>query len=195
MLRAGILYRIGHALDFISAHPLSEQQFLNSFGQWDGVSGKTIISTSKRFGWITQQPSGDITITASGQALCDASQPIARLRSQLEQIISSLRPAWAALATRGRNAVASYAPHDAVQCLTEAGLLDQTDAQTVEWWDRLARDYRSVRDDDRTETGRLGERCTFEYERQRTGAQPVWVALDSNDAGYDIISRVGPEDA
>jgi hypothetical protein len=77
----------------------------------------------------------------------------------------------------------------------DATLLDGTEEEVVSWWDRLAAYYRTVRDDDRMTTGRIGERCSSEYELRRTGFEPKWIALDANDAGYDLISQVEKEDA
>jgi hypothetical protein len=195
MLRVGVLYRIGDALDFLGDHPLSEQQFLTSFGDWEGISGNTILDTCKRLGWIATKPTSELLITPTGKSLCEVRRPAARLRLQLEHIISLTRPTWAALAVRGRNAVVSYAPKEAVQCLSDAALLDGTDDEVVSWWDRLAAYYRTLRDDDRMTTGRIGERCSSEYELRRTGSEPNWVALDTNDAGYDLISMIEREDS
>jgi hypothetical protein len=195
MLRVGVLYRVGDALDFLSRHPLSEQQFLTSFGDWEGVSGSAVLETCTRLGWIATKPTSELLITPTGKSLCEVRRPEARLRLQLEHIISLTRPTWAALAVRGRNAVVSYAPKEAVQCLSDAALLDGTDEEVVGWWDRLARYYRTLRDDDRMTTGRIGERCSSEYELRRTGFKPNWVALDTNDAGYDLITRIAKEDA
>lgn len=195
MLRVGVLYRIGHALDYLASHPLSEQQFLSSFNNWEGVSGQTVIETCKRLGWIAAKPTSELLITPVGQSLCDVRRDTERLRLQLEHIISITRPTWAALAVRGRNAVASYAPREAVQCLSEADLLDGTDSEVVAWWDRLAAYYRTVQANERMDTGRLGERSSFEYEVRRTGVEPKWVALDANEAGYDLLSRMDKTDA
>jgi hypothetical protein len=195
MLRVGVLYRIGHVLDYLASTSLSEAQFLTSFGNWEGIPGDTIIDTCKRFGWITATAASELCLTPIGKSLCEVRNPPARLRLQIDTVISITRPAWAALAARGRNAVESYAPSEAVQCLSEASLLDGTDEEVVSWWDRLATYYRSIRDDDKMLTGRLGERASFNHEIKRTISTPNWVALDTNNAGYDLISRIDREDA
>jgi hypothetical protein len=45
------------------------------------------------------------------------------------------------------------------------------------------------------ETGRHGERLSVEYERHRTGKMPKWQSVESNLAGYDILSVLSLEDS
>ncbi len=194
MFRVGVLYRVGEVLDFLSSHQLTEEQFLRSFDSWDGVAGTSVVQTCKRLGWVAARSTDELLLTQNGKAICEIRRPHDRLRLQLEQMIGLLRPAWAAMAVRGRNAVLSYAPADTVQCLRDADLVHGTSEEVVAWWDRLAGYYRSVRDDEHMVTGRQGERCSFEWERRRTAVEPVWTALSTNDAGYDLLSRLSKTD-
>ena len=57
----------------------------------------------------------------------------------------------------------------------------------VNWWDKMAENERE--DVDYLVIGREGERLTMEYETTRTGKKPLWQSIETNLAGYDIISR------
>ena len=103
-------------------------------------------------------------------------------------------PLWASSSVQGRQALATYAPPEAVQCFREAGLLDGQDDEVVAWWDVLACRYRAAQDEVYLQIGRLGEKRTFDLESQRTGRRPKWVALEYSDAGYDVVSCVGEGD-
>jgi hypothetical protein len=39
-----------------------------------------------------------------------------------------------------------------------------------------------------TEIGRSGEKMSFDHEWKRTGLKPIWQAVESNLAGFDILS-------
>ena len=62
------------------------------------------------------------------------------------------------------------------------------------FWDALAARARGQKDDRLNAIGREGERLSLAFERERTGRQPKWVAIDNNDDGYDILSVVSADD-
>jgi hypothetical protein len=68
--------------------------------------------------------------------------------------------------------------------------LDGTDADTVQWWDSLSVAARTESQHELLTIGRFGERLSLKYEQSRIGAEPLWQALESNAAGYDILSWV-----
>lgn len=83
---------------------------------------------------------------------------------------------------------------DEKACFTDAGLLsDHLDPGIITWWDIIATKIRTQDQQAKNETGRLGERNTIKYERNRTNSEPIWMSIDSNLAGYDIKSRVSED--
>ncbi len=62
------------------------------------------------------------------------------------------------------------------------------------FWDALAARARGLKDDRLTAIGRIGERASIEFEQNRTGHKPLWVALESNADGYDVLSIVDKTD-
>ncbi|MDP3549575.1 MAG: DUF3883 domain-containing protein [Novosphingobium sp.] len=110
----------------------------------------------------------------------------------IDGIIANRSPIWARLAPAGRNHVLQAIGVNGVQCLRSAGLLN-TDARATDWWDALASANRSERDARLLAQGREGERLSLEYEtdrlrREGISRDPVWVAMDDNTVGYDILS-------
>jgi len=190
MFRVGILYRLPDLIGLVQAQSLTVASFLQHFPQWHDVPSVVAVETGVTGGWLSRSPAGDLCATEAGLALRTISSPQARLREQIARLIEVASPAWAALVHRGRETVCVYAPGEAVQCLREAGLLDGIDTETVAWWDRLSSASRSRQDAGRLRTGRRGERLSWEYELERTGTAPEWKALDTVEAGYDLLSIV-----
>lgn len=110
--------------------------------------------------------------------------------SILYDYISLCCPSWGALIPSGRKEAYFFMPSEAQRCFRESGLLRDSSSDVVEWWDTLAGLYRSTNESKRIEIGRKGESLTMQYEALRTGSTPFWESLDSNKAGYDIISIV-----
>lgn len=111
-------------------------------------------------------------------------------RFVLRAYVREARPGWAYKIPAGREEVFSAMDADELFCFKEAGLTGSpvTDA-VVRWWDECAAFFRSSNDNDLLLIGRDGERATIRYELHRTGCCPSWVSVDSNFAGYDILSR------
>ena len=110
----------------------------------------------------------------------------------IEAIIATRSPIWSRLAPAGRSHVLQAIGVNGVQCLRAAGLLGH-DARATDWWDALAAAYRGERDARLLAQGRKGERLSLEYEYERLSRAgiarpPVWVAIDDNTVGYDILS-------
>lgn len=110
-------------------------------------------------------------------------------RNVLEQYIRTMRPVWANRMPVGRQETFSALNGDQRFCFREAGLAnDPIGDSAVEWWDRIAADFRSQMERDLLAVGRKGERLTIQYERRRTGRTPKWMSIETNFAGYDILS-------
>lgn len=110
----------------------------------------------------------------------------------IDTVIATRQPLWARLAPAGRSHVLQALGVNGAQCLRAAGLLDMNPRAT-DWWDALATAHRGERDARLLAQGRDGERLSLDYENarlQREGIarEPVWVAIDDNMVGYDILS-------
>lgn len=110
----------------------------------------------------------------------------------IDAVISTHQPLWARLAPAGRSHVLQAVGVNGAQCLRAAGLLDMNPRATG-WWDALAMAHRGERDARLLAQGREGERLSLDYERarlQREGIarEPVWVAIEDNMVGYDVLS-------
>lgn len=110
-------------------------------------------------------------------------------RKILAGYIESCEPAWAKRIPYGRKEAYLIMTAEEQRCFTEAGLMDSTDPDVIEWWDNIAEFERAKKDASLLDIGREGERITMLFEQQRTGVAPDWISIDSNLSGYDILSR------
>lgn len=127
-------------------------------------------------------------------AFCVVGSRQHRLRETLSELLQRIRPFWAQAAFRGRRHVVDSLSVDQIQCFEVAGLLaSPASDDVVAWWDRIGRFFRNLYEESKAETGRAGERLTLEYERRRLIAdrierQPIWVAVDDEGRGFDVLS-------
>lgn len=112
-------------------------------------------------------------------------------RLMIGDYIKHSSDSWISLIPRGRKECSPYLPPDVLACVKNAGLLvsPATD-DIVLWWDQQAQYIRKEQELATLEVGRIGEKLTLEYERRRTGKDPVWKSIESNLAGYDVLSIV-----
>lgn len=158
------------------------------------VSSKDILHAAVELRWIEPSADGLLVTTVKGTRALSAPDNAAKLQLLVLDYIDASDPPWTQLATHGRREVLLQAPKGVSQVLVEAGLAYSCDSDTVAFWDALAARARGIRAASLSETGRTGERLSIEVERQRTGQEPKWIALDSNADGYDVLSRVSMED-
>ena len=110
-------------------------------------------------------------------------------RDILYEYICEARPAWANRIPAGREEAFASMNKDELFCFKEAGLACRpVTASIVAWWDEVAEHFRSHTDNDLVQIGRAGEKLTIMYELERTGRLPSWISVESNFAGYDILS-------
>ncbi len=117
-----------------------------------------------------------------------------RFRETLRELLRRIRPAWARACHLGRLRMVSSLSVDQIQCFEVAGLLSSpaTD-EVVAWWSDVGRFFRTLHDEIRADVGRAGERLTLEHEERRLTAegierQPVWVSVDDEGRGFDVLS-------
>lgn len=159
------------------------------------VPSQDILDAALDIRWLSVGTDGFLKPTPRGERALAAPSSRAKLRVLVLDHIEARDTPWLQLASSGRREVLMHAPKELRQIFVEAGLAYDGDPETVAFWDALASRARGVRDEALTEIGRAGERLTLEYEKRRTGADPKWVALDSNSDGYDVLSRLDMGDS
>lgn len=115
------------------------------------------------------------------------------LRLTLFRLAILLKPFWAKISFLGRDRVRAVLSGGALQCLNYAGLLGPIDESVRQWWDELAAYFRAEQSQKLLEIGRRGEQLSFQLEAetlQELGISevPVWISIEDNTAGYDILS-------
>ncbi len=166
----------------------------SAFTKIGGMPARDVLAMALELQWIEATSADTIVLAESGRRLIDLPSHQARTRAVILDHIDILRPVWLQAALSGRSRVLRFAGPTIAQVFDEAGLVTGTDADTVAFWDALAARARGLENDKLTAIGRIGERATLEYERERTGTEPRWVALDNNADGYDVLSVVSSED-
>jgi hypothetical protein len=115
-------------------------------------------------------------------------------RSCVDRIVALKSPIWVRLAPGGREQVTRALGLNVAQCLRAAGLLDNPpDRDTWLWWDRLASAVRADRDAALLAQGREAELWSYERECKLVAdagieRAPMWVSIEDNSLGYDILS-------
>tara|TARA_Y100001958_G_C21125055_1_gene468029 strand:- start:337 stop:942 length:606 start_codon:yes stop_codon:yes gene_type:complete len=116
------------------------------------------------------------------------------MRNQLYDIVFSLKPDWAAVLSQGRTSSMKFLRDNIKQLFIEAKLYDETGSdyndEAVKWWDLISLAYRNEINQKKILIGRFGERLTMDYEHKRTKKPPQWKSLETDSAGYDVLSIV-----
>jgi hypothetical protein len=94
----------------------------------------------------------------------------------------------------GRQVFASKLGQDDFSIFENAGLLGSPpDPEVVAWWDTIGHEVKLESDLEKMAQARAAEKLTWEYEKGRLltsgiTTDPVWVGLDDNTAGYDVLT-------
>jgi hypothetical protein len=91
---------------------------------------------------------------------------------------------------QGRFEALKAMPNDARQCFEDCGLIESTADDIVAWWDKATGSLRTERSKALHEIGRRAEKFSLQFERTRTGKDPLWQGLETAVAGYDVLSVV-----
>lgn len=192
-ISVGLLYSIQQFLDLVNKHTLSEKVFLDSYTLYLVSKPESIIQIAIRYEWIIINESGFFVLTQSGYKIINENSPEKKLRIQLYYFLVIEKPNWISTIHYGRLETSTYMPPNIRQCFDEAGLLSSLSFEVIEWWDEIGNISRDFIDKKLIATGRLGERLSIFFEKNRTGQTPYWQAIDSNFAGYDLISVLSKE--
>lgn len=116
------------------------------------------------------------------------------LEEFIKIILQERWPWWLRVFPLGRDRVISMLSTDQKQCFRSASLLDPLPSETViAWWDEMNAFVRQHEELGTMLQAREAERLSFERERERLrdlGVEfdPLWVSLEDNTVGYDILS-------
>lgn len=189
MFSVGLLYSTRDFLKLIPPSGITADEFRNYFKTFKYSTADSILSVSFKSGWSKLTQSGQIELSERGAqiATCDYQNA---LLLQVEDLIINFNPIWASILLRGRAEAKNFLPPEVLQCFRECGLFDKLSDEIVEFWDRLTVAYRNNTQKKLTMIGRTGEKLSFDYETKRTGVEPVWQAIETNSAGYDILSMI-----
>ncbi len=161
------------------------------------LNAEDLFEFSQNCGWVCENETMP-AITSRGKGilnLYDQGLHIGLKRTMLMDYVLTVSPIWANRIPYGRSEAAIFMTKDEKACFSEAGLLsERLDPGIVEWWDTVADKIRAKTQQEQNDTGRIGERNTIQYERDRTSFEPKWMSVDSNLAGYDIQSKVSSDD-
>ena len=158
-----------------------------------GINKKAAIGLANQCDWL-ETNDDSYALTESGEILLsDFDGSIVRgslYRRILESYITTCKPIWARKIPYGRNEAFRIMSEEEQICFKKAGLMKSpVSRDEVEWWDSIAEIERQKVDQMKESVGREGEELTIEYEKTRTKVEPVWESINSNLAGYDILSQ------
>lgn len=151
------------------------------------VNTDLLIKLASKCGWINHE-NDRITITKRGREIVEIRPFYDQAKCILEDYIKCVVPTWSNRIPYGRKEAFIFMSKDEQASFYEAGLMEN-DKVSVDWWDNISVYIRDINNKSKNDIGRLGEQVTLLYEKQRTGHDPVWIAIESNLAGYDILSR------
>ncbi|MFB8344955.1 DUF3883 domain-containing protein [Brucella cytisi] len=175
-------------LDLLQRRPLSAPEILSGLPKVSGMASSAALSLAEALALLDINNKGQLQASAAGQKVHAAAGYEAALRCILLRYVETQNPDWLQNAVYGRSRVLNFCPVGVRQVFVEAGLAGPPVDDVVEFWDWLAGMARGLQRDHLLATGREGERLTLTHEESRTGTKPRWVAVDSNQDGYDVLS-------
>jgi len=159
----GIIYSARDFLKIIHHNQGIEVSAIRDSEKFVLTNFSNVLKLCQEVDWIEIDIDGDVNITSRGEeVLACGNYP------------ESLR--------------VNFLPYHVRQCFVEAELFSSTDLSVVDWWDSQRHFVIDNISFQRQKTGRLGEKLSLDYEKKRTGVEPYWQAIESDLAGYDILS-------
>jgi hypothetical protein len=189
MFSVGLLYSVRDFLKLNAISGMKPEAFESYFKSFKYSTSDKILTVSFKCGWIKINQQGIIELTERGQDI-SALEYEKALLIQIEDLILNFNPTWASLLVKGRTEAKNFLPPDALQCFKECGLFGELSDELINFWDKISLAYRNYSQIRMTEIGRTGEKLSYEHELSRTGRPPLWQAVESNLAGYDLLSII-----
>jgi hypothetical protein len=175
-------------LRLIGVQGLTASALIDGLHRIGGISSAEVLRLTQRLNWIALGDDGLLAVSSSGRRLLELAGYEAMLARALLDFAELTSPPWLQNAMSGRARVLAFADVGVQQMIVEAGLAEGSEDWIVDFWATLSALARGRRDDRLLAIGRQGERLSLAHETVRTGRQPHWVAIDSNEDGFDILS-------
>ncbi len=182
-------------LRMIRQHLLPLAHVCSHLPRYSNFRNEDLLELSMRLQWLKLREDGVAALSPRGESLLETPTVTLKLRRALIDYVEVEKPQWTALVLDGRARFMAFAPVEFRQTVSEAYLAEGYDPDVVDFWDLLAGIGRDQRSSALNEIGRRGERLTMDYEKLRTGRDPVWRAIESNFDGYDVMSVVASDDS
>lgn len=181
-------------LELLQRRPLTAPDLLSGLKQVGGMPPSDALALSQILNWLAVDDAGVLHATPAGLRVAECSRYELALRRITLDYVESLKPDWLQNAPYGRSRLLAFCPPGVGQVLVEAGTAGAPTDDVVAFWDELASIARGLHHDRMLAIGRQGERLTLAHEQARTGTAPRWVAIDSNQDGYDVLSIKAADD-
>ena len=175
-------------IEYCYNNRLSKDQILKS--KWTSnyeFDNKETLSFCMGMEWLVEH-GGLINCTRSSLEILDFEVKSLQWRYMLDIILEEKEVYWKSILGKGREVSKTFLNKNDIQTLEWCGLFEDGD-DVSDWW----LNHRIYNDDEEDEKkiliGRLGERKTLAFEKERIGKKPKWIALELGDQeGYDILS-------
>lgn len=192
LLSPGILYSAFRLFHLITEYQINDSSLLRNFPKIEGVITKYVLEIALKCDWILIQ-NGNLTLTSTSTRY-NSSFDTGVQRSMIKDYILAYKPVWAKMMIFGRGEAIPMMPVDVQYCFYDAGLLLTPPSQDIiEWWDMICGTLRKDTTEKALKIGREGEQLSCLYEEKRTGKKPLWQSIETNKAGYDILSICSKE--
>lgn len=115
-------------------------------------------------------------------------------RQCIRGVVLSRYPIWVKTMRLGRQVFVAKLDTDTRKLFQDAGLLIAPPSpDVVKWWDTIGHEVKLETDLEKMEQARAAEKLSWNHEKDRLlklgiETDPLWVGLDDNTAGYDILS-------
>lgn len=187
-LAVSLLYSAYDLVTFVAQNPSTSFDALETERSiFTLAETREAYAACSRYCWLSHDEHGIAYVTERGKEISATSQSRA-LVLQIQDIIGIDQPAWSKRIPYGRREAVAGFPDEVKQVFKEAGLLDDWSDALIEAWDTLAHDVRLQRSIQNMRTGRDAERLSVQHEHNRTGEMPKWLSLETNFAGFDLLS-------
>lgn len=193
-LSPGVAYGCFNLLRIVGEHRLPLSRVSSEVPRFESLRTEDLLELCQRLNWIRANDVGEAAIAPAGDHILSIGSERQRLRQALIHYVEIERPDWLQLSLDGRSRCMKFGPTGVVQTISEAYLAEGYEPGVVAFWDLLAAIARGQRSAALSAIGRRGERLTLDFEKRRTGRDPVWRSIESNSDGYDVLSVVSATD-
>ena len=155
--------------------------------------GQVVLESAINFGWLTYDTKNNLILAESLKSI-DLGDENQLQRELLLLYIANVKPIWRRYLSKGiYHAEDRISGEDVKQIFRELGLFPNsknTTKDVVSWWSKIRALSLTQKEQNLSKIGYEGELLSLEFEKKRTGKNPEYKALQSDEFGYDILSIV-----